>query len=102
MSKETREMVDNILKSLDVKYRSGEWYRVDDVRKLLHELVDGYNTSHTMAVKERTDVEERLKAIVNDITDDPILQHQLFFGKSLKELRGTLEPITRTVEDEEE
>lgn len=43
MSKETREMVDNILKSLDVKYRSGEWYRVDDVRKLLHKLVGGYN-----------------------------------------------------------
>ena len=43
MSKETREMVDNLLKSLDIKYRSGEWYRVDDVRKLLHELVDGYN-----------------------------------------------------------
>ena len=43
MSKETREMVDNLLKSLDVKYRSGEWYRVNDVRKLLHELVSGYN-----------------------------------------------------------
>ena len=43
MSKETREMVDNLLKSLDIKYRSGEWYRAGDVRKLLHELVDGYN-----------------------------------------------------------
>ena len=48
MSKETREMVDNLLKSLDIKYRSGEWYRAGDVRKLLHELVSGYNRDREM------------------------------------------------------
>ena len=61
MSKETREMVDNLLKSLDVKYRAGEWYRVNDVRKLLHELVSGYNRDREyfqMSMKEYLGGEE--------------------------------------------
>ena len=95
MSKETREMVDNLLKSLDIKYRSGEWYRAGDVRKLLHELVDGYN-------KQIETADQRLKAIVNDITDDPTLQTHLLSGGSLKEIRETLGPHIRTVEGEEE
>ena len=102
MSKETREMVDNLLKSLDIKYRSGEWYRAGDVRKLLHELVDGYNKQADQRIEIAVKQGEVLKAIVNDITDDPTLQAHLLSGGSLKEIRETLGPHIRTVEGEEE
>ena len=55
MSKETREEVERLLEPLSVKYRSGEWYRVDDVRKLLHKIVSDYNRDREffqMSMKE--------------------------------------------------
>ena len=61
MSKETREEVERLLEPLSVKYRSGEWYRVDDVRKLLHKIVSDYNRDREyfqMSMKEYLGGEE--------------------------------------------
>jgi hypothetical protein len=61
MSKETREEVERLLKPLSVKYRAGEWYRVDDVRKLLHTIVSDYNRDREyfqMSMKEYLGGEE--------------------------------------------
>jgi len=61
MSKETREEVERLLEPLSVKYRAGEWYRVDDVRKLLHKIVSDYNRDREyfqMSMKEYLSGEE--------------------------------------------
>jgi hypothetical protein len=44
--KYVRELTDHHMEALEVKQRSGDWVSVDQVRRLLHNIIDHYEQHH--------------------------------------------------------